>query len=228
MIYRFFASALAAGVLAAVLITGLQAVITTPMILQAETYESAAPATAHDHGSGEAQVHPDAAWMPEDGLERLLYTLLANCGAGIGFSLLLVVGLSFDAPSVGVGRGVLWGAAGFAVFALSPALGLPPGAPGMPVPDEQAAQIWWVFTVLFGVAGLAALVFGQSSVLKSLGAVLIILPHLWGAPPLAGGESLLPPELAARFTASSIVLNGVFWAAMGALSGWFFARLGKE
>ncbi|MBL6932872.1 MAG: CbtA family protein [Rhodospirillales bacterium] len=230
MVFRMFAAALAAGLLSAVLITGLQSFITAPLILEAETFEEVAPAHNHDgHSHGDATAQPSwAPWAPEDGLERQLYTLLANCGAGIGFALLLVVGLSFDLPALSARRGVMWGVAGFSVFTLAPALGLPPGAPGMPTPDEQAAQIWWLLTVLLSGAGLGSMAFGKSFVIKALGAVLMVLPHLWGAPPLNAIDSQLPPELAARFAASSIVLSAVFWVMMGYLSGLFFSKLGER
>ena len=46
-------------------------------------------------------------WKPAEGYERTLHTLLANCGAGVSFALLLVVGLSFvSAASSGV-RGMI-------------------------------------------------------------------------------------------------------------------------
>ena len=230
MIFRMFAAAIAAGLLSAVLITGMQALVTTPMILEAETYEITDP--SHDHGGhdhGADAVEPaQEEWMPEDGLERMLYTLLANCGAGIGFSLLLIFGLSFDLAAANARRGVMWGMAGFAVFTLSPALGLPPGAPGMPTPDEHAAQIWWLGTVLLSAGGLACMVFGKSIIIRALGPMLLALPHIWGAPPLMDVDSQLPPEMAARFSASSIVLSAVFWALIGYFSGLIFARLGEK
>jgi len=223
MVFRVFAAALAAGLLSAILITGLHSVTTAPLILEAETYEVAVPGhdhSAHDHGA-------DIPWMPADGMERMLYSLLANFGAGVGFSLLLIVGLTFDLPAVSAGRGVLWGLAGFTVFTLCPALGLPPGVPGLAVPDEQAAQLWWLGTVLFSGAGIGCLVFGKSSIIKALGPMLLVLPHLWGAPPIMG-ESLVPATMAARFAAMSIVLGGVFWVVIGYFSGAIFARLGEK
>lgn len=222
MVFRIFAAALAAGLLSAILISGLQSITTAPMILEAETYE----VVSHDQGAGEHEHH-DAAWMPADGIERTLYSLLANFGAGVGFSLLLIVGLTFDLPGLSGGRGVLWGMGGFAVFTLAPALGLPPGVPGLAVPDEQAAQIWWLGTVLLSGSGLACLVFGKSAVVKLLGPVLLVLPHVWGAPPVFG-ESLVPATMAARFAATSIVLSAVLWLAIGYFCGAIFARLNEK
>jgi cobalt transporter subunit CbtA len=224
MIFRMFAAALAAGLLAAILITGLQSIITTPMILQAEVYEAAD--TSHDHGTTDNAQH-ETDWMPEQGMERLFYTFLANCGAGVGFALLLIVGMSFNLGALGGGRGVMWGIGGFAAFTLAPALGLPPGVPGLAVPDEQIAQVWWVMTTVLSGVGLAAMVFGKSYVLKFLGMVLLVLPHVLGAP-VGSGESQVPAELAARFSASSIVLSAIFWVMIGYFSGLLFWRIGEK
>ena len=223
MVFRVFAAALAAGLLSAVLITALQSVTTMPLILEAETFEVAEP--NHDHTTTTEHDHSQSEWMPAEGMERMLYTLLANFGAAVGFSLLLIVGLTFERVPVDGARGVSWGLAGFAVFTLSPALGLPPGVPGLAAPDEQAAQIWWIGTVVLSAAGLACLVYGKALVFKALGLALLALPHLWGAPPVIGG-SLVPAEMAARFSALSIVLGGVFWVLIGYFSGIIFARLG--
>jgi predicted cobalt transporter CbtA len=126
-----FSAALVVGLHIVVLITGLQALITTPMILHAETFEITDPA----HGLGQV------GWKRTEGVERVLYALLANCGAGVGFAPLLVVGLSFDFAADSAVRGVIWGTVGFRFFTLAGSLGLPHVAPGILVPDEQAAQI---------------------------------------------------------------------------------------
>ena len=75
MIKRIAQTAGFAGLIAALVLTLLQSLWVTPLILQAETYESAEPAPveqAHDHQHGGAAVahvheHSDEAWAPEDG-----------------------------------------------------------------------------------------------------------------------------------------------------------------
>ena len=219
MIYRIFSSALVAGFLSALLITGLQALITTPLIIQAESFEISSPADINSTNEDATEE-----WMPEDGMERTLYSLLANFGAATGFALLLLVGCSFDIASTNGTRGILWGIAGFSVFTLAPSLGLPPGTPAMLVPDHNAAQIWWFITVIFSAAGLATIVFVRSNLLKILGIVLVTLPHIWGAPPVIDGESLVPANLAIAFSTASIVLSAIFWIVIGFLSGLLFER----
>ena len=238
MIFRIFFAALAAGLLSAVLITQIQAFVTTPMIIQAETYETSSGGHDHStHNHNEAQkdkeeqvVSDDAEqeeWGPQDGLERQAYSFLANLVVGIGFSLLLIVGLTFEKAPFRASRGVLWGLAGFAVFTMAPNLGLPPELPTMPAADLTARQIWWLATILLSAAGLGITVFGKSPIIKILGLVLMALPHIWGAPHVSG-DSDVPPELAAQFAASTIVLSAVFWIMIGFFSSLVFNWVGRK
>ena len=166
-------------------------------------------------------------WGPQDGLERQAYSFLANLVVGIGFSLLLIVGLTFEKTPFGTGRGVLWGLAGFAVFTMAPNLGLPPELPTMPAADLTARQIWWLSTILLSAGGLGIIVYGKSSIIKILGLVLLALPHVWGAPH-ATGDSDIPPELAAQFAASTIVLSALFWVMIGYFSSLVFNWVGEK
>jgi len=238
MIFRIFFAALAAGLLSAVLITQIQAFITTPMIIKAETYETSSGGHDHStHDHNKAQTHKEGQivggdaeqeeWGPQDGLERQAFSFLANLVVGIGFSLLLIVGLTFEKAPFGASRGVLWGLAGFAVFTMAPNLGLPPELPTMPAADLTARQIWWLATILLSAAGLGITVFRKPPIIKILGLVLIALPHIWGAPH-ASGVSDVPPELAAQFAASTIVLSALFWIMIGYFSSVVFNWVGEK
>ncbi len=233
MIRRLFLSALAAGILSGLLVSALQAVTTVPIILQAETFESSAPAapTAHGHGTptGAAHHHDSDAWAPADGIERTVYTTIANIVGATGFALLLTAGFVLRGDGGGGRRGLLWGLAGFAAMTLSPALGLPPEVPGSVAADLASRQLWWISAVVTAAAGLWLLAFGRSALWKMAGIAVLALPHVVGAPHPHGGEvGLAPPELAARFAATSIVVSGVTWALIGWLSGTFYRRFGPQ
>lgn len=179
MMYRIFAAALAAGLLAAALITVVEIFTTTPMIVAAENYEppemhapEAANAGAHEH---DAQ-----AWEPEGDLQRFLFTALANAVMGIAFALLLVVGLTYSEGEPDRKQGITLAAIGFAAFTLAPAMGLPPKLPGMPVADLYDRQYWWIATALLTLLGLLSLYLSPKVVVKLLGVVLVIAPHVWG------------------------------------------------
>ncbi len=234
MTFRIFSAAIAAGFLAAILITQIQALVTTPMIIKAETFETSSEGhdhATHDHNNGEEQVASDdpesEEWGPQDGLERHAYSFLANLVVGIGFSLLLIVGLTFEKKPHGTGRGILWGLAGFTVFTLAPNLGLPPELPTMPAADLTARQIWWSATVVLSATGLGLVIYGKLPLFKVLGFVLLTLPHVWGAPH-SSGESDIPPELAAHFATSTIVLSALFWVMLGYFSSFAFNWLGEK
>ena len=67
MIFRIFFAALAAGLLSAVLITQIQAFVTTPMIIQAETYETSSGGHDHStHNHNEAQKDKEEQVVSDD------------------------------------------------------------------------------------------------------------------------------------------------------------------
>lgn len=245
MVHRIFFAALAAGLLAGALITAVQSVTTTPIILHAEEFEGAGhdhaaeglPAvglhlaaasespSGHVHLADTAGGHAGEAWAPEDGLERTLYTALANLIVGVGFALLVVAGMALRGKPVTVGVGVLWGAAGFVVFTLAPALGLAPEVPGSITAGLEARQYWWVFAASGAALGLGLIVFCQARYWKAFGVIAAAVPHIVGAPHPDSIGGSVPPELAGQFAATSIVVGAIFWVLIGSLSAVFYRRL---
>lgn len=228
MFGRIVRAALIAGAIAGLLATGLQMARVWPLILAAETFEEAAPTQAHHHGADASAAAAHAAlataWAPEDGIERMAYTLLFNLLAGFGFALLVNAGLALSQAagrSSDLTTGLFWGLAGFTGFALAPALGLPPELPGMPGAELFDRQVWWFATVLATLAGIALIALPRKAGLALLGVALIAVPHVIGAPhPAADEVSRVPPALAASFVSASLATAAVFWVALGALSGW--------
>jgi len=224
-----------AGLLAGLAMTAMQYVGTVPMILMAETFETAEP--AHDHPSHDNATAPDSAvasqshdhdeggWAPADGLERSAYTVIANIVTAAGFALLLVAASELMGGMTGWRQGVFWGLAGFVVFTLAPGLGLPPELPAMPAADLGERQIWWAATALATGIGLALLVFKQSLPLAILAAVLLVAPHLVGAPQPASFESPVPQSLAHAFIVMASVASFVFWIVLGGVAGFARSRV---
>lgn len=219
--------AAAAGLFAGLVMTVMQSFYTVPLILQAETFENAEP--AHDHSavpaasdetSADAAVaheheHEHEGWAPADGAERTAFTALANIVTGIGLGLLLVVASEVAGGIQGWRQGLFWGFAGFAAFTLAPGLGLPPELPGMPAADLLARQVWWIATVAATAAGLWLIAFGGSAVLAIGGAILLIAPHVVGAPQPASHETLVPADLHHQFVVAVTLTNLVFWMLLG-------------
>ncbi|MGH7123471.1 MAG: CbtA family protein [Stellaceae bacterium] len=222
---RTLLAGLLAGLIAGGFATGLQALRVTPLILAAEVYESAAPAT-HEHDAGAA------AWEPAEGLARSGFTLLANIVVGCGFGFLLAGAFAWretvSGEGVGARAGLLWGLAGFATFSLAPSLGLPPAPPSSAEADLAARETWWLLTVIATGLGLYLAVYARSWVVRIASLPIIALPHIWGAPVPTGGGSSVPAELATQFALASILTAGAFWALLGTVNGWLYRRLGAK
>ncbi|HEY0526920.1 MAG TPA: CbtA family protein [Stellaceae bacterium] len=243
---RVLFAGIIAGVAAGCVVTLLQMVKLTPLILAAEVFEDAAPHnhaaadaattsapgaghSGHEHGAAVA-TGAGTEWQPADGLERTAFTLLANIIVGAGFGLLLSGAFAMREAAGGrapdARQGVLWGLAGFAAFALAPSFGLPPELPGSHAADLPLRQAWWLATAVGTAGGLALLVFTQHLGWRIAGIVLIAAPHIVGAPhPAVHAAGTAPPELAAAFAAASLVTAALFWTVLGSLNGWLYRKL---
>jgi len=210
MISRTLLTGLLAGLLAGAALTVLYVAKTQPLILQAELLEHGAPA-------GGSTESPHA---------RTLLTLMFNLLTGAAFGLILSAVLTLRGRPVGPRQGLQWGAAGFVVFAMAPAFGLPPELPGSIAASLEARQVWWLLTAAATAAGLGLLAFSEDWPLRLGGLALIPLPHLFGAPHVASLDSTVPPALAAEFVAASLGTNAVFWIVLGVGSGYFYDRFG--
>jgi cobalt transporter subunit CbtA len=227
MIGRIFYPGLIAGVIAGLFLFAAQQIQLVPLIVEAEAYESAAP--AHVHGDAAGAAHPGAAhevreWAPGDGIERALFTGLASLLSAIGFALVLAGCFAFRRRRISWREGVVWGLAGYVAFQLAPAFGLSPELPTMAGDNMLDRQIWWIGTVAATAAGLAAVAFARAPWLKVAGLVLIAAPHLVGAPH-AHVETEVPAALAAQFAVASLVIGALFWGLLGGLTGYFYRRL---
>ncbi len=236
---QLFMIAAIAGLLAGVFVTVVHQVATVPVILAAEVYENAAdaapaapmtepmPGMAGDAAAGEEHHHDANAWAPADGMERTLFTGLADILTGIGFSLLLVSAYAFLGRDVDWRHGFSWGLAAFAAFTLAPNLGLPPEVPGTEAAPLLDRQIWWLATVALTAGGLA-LVFlkrERPAIWYVLAVAMIVLPHAIGAPQPAEHASAAPESLAHQFVVAATMTSLLFWLAIGTLTGYFYKRM---
>lgn len=226
MFRRIVFSACLAGLVAGLVLTAVQMVRVTPIIVQAETYETASPQTNHTHtqNAQDAHAHSHEAWAPADGIERTFWTASSNVLSAIGFALVLAAIYSLR-KRVTWWQGVLWGGGGFVVFFVTPAVGLSPEIPGAMAAELSQRQAWWLLTVLGSAAGLALVVFNRVWGWKLLGVGLLLVPHVIGAPQpeLYGGNA--PQALADAFVMAATVANGVFWVVLGVATAVAFKKL---
>lgn len=227
---KIVSAAALAGLLAGLLLTGIQELQVNPIILKAEVYEDAAtiPQAAHVHSDAKTDHHEhehDAgAWQPANGWERTVFTALANISLAVGLGLLVGAGISLRDEESGWRAGLLWGVAGYLVFFVAPSLGLPPALPGTNAALLVDRQIWWLITVLATVMGLALLIFAKNWKLKILGAVLLVVPHALGAPQPQVYASAAPTDLVRTFIYATAAANAAFWLALGGLMGFFYKK----
>lgn len=223
---RIVVAALWTGILAGLLLTAVQSIQVIPTLLQAEVHEEAARAAHTDAPveAGHAHQHDQSAWKPQNGWQRTFFTAMSNVGLAIGFALLLGAAMFFRGGVSDWRAGLLWGMAGFVVFFAAPSLGLPPEVPGTEAARLVDRQVWWLMTVLATGAGLALLVFTRTTTSKLIGGVLLIAPHLIGAPQPQIPGSSAPVELAHAFIHAAALANAVFWLAIGALMGTFYRK----
>lgn len=208
MLRRLLVSGLTAGVVAGLCVSLAQTVRVVPLIYAAEVFEAASEGGAAAGAS----------------LLRAAGTVGANVLEGVGFGLFLAAAFAIYGQGVNARRGLYWGLAGFAVFALAPSLGLPPELPGMVAAEVGLRQVWWLFTVTATMAGLGAVVFSARIWLRATGAALIAVPHIIGAP-THHGVGIVPPELAAEFVVASLATLALFWVVLGATAGLVYGRM---
>jgi cobalt transporter subunit CbtA len=226
---RIFFAAVLSGLAAGLAMSAVQQWRVVPIILEAETYEGGAP-VEHSHDPGApVHTHDAEAWAPQDGAERTFYTVLANTLGGIGFAFVLAAVSVLSGIAITARNGVIWGIGGFAALQLAPAIGLPPELPGMAAADLGVRQAWWLGTALATGAGLLVLAKLRNGYGLGIAVVLVLAPHVIGAPAAPHEPSAVPAHLATSFAANALATGALFWLIVGPLLGWLnerFARTG--
>ena len=238
MIGRVVLAVLLAGIAAGLVMGVIQHVRLTPLILEAEAFEQAGNTAGHSHGVATAEpAQPESdghdhdhgeAWMPENGWQRTVATTVTAAMTGAGFAAILA-GLSLvSGLPITRRNGVVWGLCGFLAVTLAPSVGLPPELPGMAAADLFARQVWWAGTIAVTAAGIYLIATQATATALVLAAVLIVAPHVIGAPIAPPGEGIVPAELVARFVTNSIAANAVFWCFIGLFLGLVLDRTAKD
>ncbi len=201
--------------------------LVNPIIFAAELYELAQPL---DLAISEHALEQTEPWAPDDGLERSLYTLLANFLMCLAYSLLLSCAMVFRGTSSTL-KGLAWGIAAYLSVFVAPGLGLPPEIPGMQAADLDQRQNWWLLTVSLTGVGLAVIAFSPRYY-KGAGLILMLLPHLIGAPTSAlHGFSHPDPQAVAtltelwhQFILQTSIANALLWFIIGSSTGFLCHR----
>lgn len=209
-------AALWTGLLAGLLLTAIQQIQVIPTLLKAEVYEEKASVVANTENS-----HDQHTWQPDNGWERTV----ANVSLGVGFALLIGTVMCSRGRPDNWRIGLLWGLAGYLTFFVAPSLGLPPEVLDNVAAKLEDRQRWWLITVLDTGFGLSLLAFAKTRTNQFFGAVLLVAPHLIGAPQPADHSSTIPAELAQSFIIATAFANAIFWLAIGGLMGLFYKKV---
>lgn len=225
MIQKILTSALFAGFAAGLIAALLQYVFVQPVLLHAELYEGGD--LVHFGGDLNAvkQELPGFDAM-RDGLSVLFTALIYT---GYAFFLVGAMAVASDRGHVVTARnGIIWGLAGYVTFHFAPAVGLPPELPGVAAADVNDRQIWWYGTVIATGLAMALIGFGKGWIAWAAGAVLLLAPHVIGAPQPEFFAGPVPPELGGEFATRALGVGMAAWALLGCFAGFFWSRDNAE
>lgn len=224
MLRHLLTSALLAGLAAGLLATALQLAFVVPLIFEGELYETGARLHFSATGSPLSVAgHPDIWAEPS----RHIGTFAMNLVTWSGFAFVLVSAFAMAerfGSKVDGRSGATWGLCAFIAIQLAPAAGLPPELPGSVGADLATRQLWWMGTVAATMGGLGLFAFGRGMATAGGAALLIVLPHIIGAPELDTYYGVAPAELAAHFAARSLAVGAASWAILGAVAGAVWSR----
>ncbi len=226
MFSRILVSGIFAGFAAGLIAALLQLVFVQPVLIHAELYETGQ--LTHFGSAKAAGAHAAAGGIDlvRDGLSVLFTTLTYT-----GYALILVAAMALaEARGTGipVRQGLLWGLAGFASVQFAPAVGLPPELPGSAAGDLDLRQLWWFGTAAATAAGLATIAFGRGWAMRGVAVLLILAPHVIGAPHPASFSGPAPPELASLFAVRALGVGLVAWVLLGLFAAHFWGREGRR
>jgi cobalt transporter subunit CbtA len=216
MFKRIVAAAALAGVMSGALLTVIQHIEIVPLIEAAEVREAA------NLASQPAHQHPELnqPWTPHGGWERTFATAVSNIILAIAFALLLGAAMSLRQSS-GWRTGLVWGIAGYIVFFVAPALGLPPELPGTDAAPLSDRQLWWLGTAGCTALGLWLAAFAGKPLVRVFGLVLLCAPYVLGAPQAPIDDGANSGDLAKEFVRATYLANAAMWLSLGTLVGIF-------
>ena len=222
MFSRLVTSAVFAGAVAGLLVALLQLAFVQPVLLHAELYETGQ--LVHFGGlPNTATPELPGFDLMRNGLS-VLFTMMVYCG----YALILVAVMSTaDDALVTPSMGMIWGLAGFVAAQLAPAMSLPPEVPGVAAADVQLRQFWWFATVAMAAGAMWILAFRFNMYGIAAAALLLMLPHIVGAPQPDAFAGPVPTELGALFAARSLGIGLAAWIILGAFCAYFWNKEGE-
>ena len=225
MTKNLLSSAVFAGLIAGSFAALLQFMFVIPLLLEGELYEGGE--RIHFLVDGMTQSDKGAPALGTDWARHAM-TVAFNIVTYTGYALLTVAAMGFARERAGTQinaqAGLIWGICGFIADQLAPAMGLPPELPGTVAAELAPRQMWSTGTIIATLVGLSMIAFARSMPLQFLGLVLVLVPHVIGAPHLDTYFGIAPPELSAEFATASLATALIGWTMMGYFAGYFMSR----
>ena len=228
MFKNILVSAVVCGAIAGVLATVMQMLLVTPLLMEAELFETGQSMHFITDGSPESPIKHVDIW--EDPYRHLM-TLCFNLVTFTGFGFILIAAMAFFQKrdfTLSKAEGIVAGVSGFIVFQLAPSVGLPPELPGTIGVTVGLKQTWWIITILSSTVGILLLFLDKHKVVSGVGIIFITIPHLIGHPKLETYFGVAPPELAAEFASRALAVSLIAWIILGVISSQFWKYLEKD
>ena len=224
---RILTSALFAGFIGGLLAAILQLYFVQPVLLHAELYEGGD--LVHFGTDSTVPVAQDLGGIDvvRDGLS-VLFTALIYVGYAMILTGVMALAEEKGWANVNARTGIIFGLAGFIAFHFAPAVSLPPELPGVAAADVTLRQIWWFATVLASGVALGLIAFGKGWAAWGAAVVLLLAPHVIGAPQPEVFSGPVPPELGGEFAGRALGVGMAAWAIVGSLAGYFWQREGAR
>ncbi len=224
MFTRILTSALFAGFAAGLIAAVLQLVFVQPVLLHAELYETGAK--LHFGTEGSVSHGPALTFdAMRDGLSILFSALVYT---GYGLMLIAAMALADErGVKITTRKGILWGLAGFITVHFAPAISLPPEVPGSAAADVATRQVWWFSTIAVTGLSMALIAFGQNWKAWGAAIVLLLLPHVIGAPHPDTFTGTTPPELGSLFASRALGVGLAAWVLLGLFAAYFWQHEGN-
>lgn len=226
MFSRILTTAVLAGAGAGLVAALLHLVFLQPVLLQAELYESGALSRPGADGSVSAFRNLHGFQPLRDGLTAVFTMLLYG-----GYALVAVALMSLASARgavIDARRGILWGLAGFVAAQFAPGFSLAPEVPGAAAADLPVRQIWWMGTVAASAVALWLIAFGTTWIARGAAILLLLAPHLIGAPRPEVMIGPAPTEVGALFAARAFGVGMAAWVVLGSLAGHLWSREGAR
>lgn len=222
MFSRLLTSALFAGAAGGLIAALLQLYFVQPVLLHAELYEGGD--LVHFGSASSVSAFQDVGGFDalRDGLS-IIFTMLIYTGYAMVLVALMSVAESRGARIDGR-TGLIWGAAGFVALHLAPGFTLAPEVPGVAAADVNARQIWWFATAAMAGGAMWLAAFGKNWMSWGAATLLLLAPHVYGAPEPSVFTGPVPTEIGALFAARAFGVGLAAWVLIGGFAGYFWSR----